>query len=126
MAIDYAEIVEAELAANDITLCADCDRYQSHKRGFAAPDSRIIHYDAKMATRGTLYGFLHEVGHVIKGHGKSCKLRRWQKEQEAEAYARESMRAYGIPVPLKNVQAGDAYVRRFRLFGERVAAGRRN
>jgi len=124
--MDNLDIVQAELMANDITLCIGCDKFgASHSRGFAAPDSRTIHYNAKMATRATLYGFLHEVGHVVKGHGKASKLRRFEREQEAEDYARDSFRAYGIAVPQKQVAQGNAYILRMARWGRNSAAGRR-
>jgi hypothetical protein len=123
--MDYQDIVSAELIAHDITLCAGCGNGMSHSRGFAVPDSRTIHYAARMATRGTLYGFLHEVGHIVRGHGKASKLRRFEQEDEAETYARESFRAYGIAVPREKVALGNAYVRRWKRFGDRVRSGRR-
>lgn len=126
MAIDYADIVAAELAAHDISLCTGCENGASHSRGFATPDSKTIHFDKQMATRGTLYGFLHEVGHVVRGHGKASKLRRWQEEQQAEQYARESFQAYGLPVPRKQVALGNAYVKRMARWGRNIAAGRRS
>lgn len=112
--MEYQEIVKAELMANNIGLCTGCDSYNSHTRGFASADSRIIHYSRKCATRATLHGFLHEVGHVVKNHGKHCRLKRWQQEQEAETYATESLKAYGIPVPRKAVALGKRYVARWK------------
>lgn len=122
----YQEIVEGELAANNIEICRSCCSRQSHDRGFADPDKRVIHYSAGMATRSTLYGFLHEVGHIVKGHGKASKLRRYQREQEAEDYARDSFRVYGLAVPRKQVAMGNAYVARFKRFGDRVIAAKRS
>lgn len=120
--MEYSEIVEGELQLHGITLCTGCTNGSSHSRGFATPDSKTIHFNRKMATRGTLYGFLHEIGHVVNGHGKASKLRRYQQEQEAEDYARASMRAYGIAVPRKQVQLGDRYVARFKRMGDRIKA----
>ncbi len=121
--MDYQEIVTAELMANSIELCTGCCNTSSHSRGFAEPDKRVIHFNAKMATRGTLYGFLHEVGHIVKAHGKSSKLRRYQQEQEAEDYARESFRQLGLAVPRKQVTLGNAYIARFKRFGDNVRRG---
>lgn len=121
MTPDFLDIVAAELLANDIRLCAACDSYSSHKRGFARPDKREIHYAAKFATRSTLHGFLHEVGHVVNRHGKSCKLRRYEREAEAERYATESLRAYGIAVPRKAVAKGRAYIGRWKRTGKRIS-----
>lgn len=86
----------------------------------------MIHYSRKCATRGTLHGFLHEVGHVIKGHGKASKLKRWEEEQEAEAYASESLRIYGIPVPRKAAADGRRYVARKKRLGQRISKALRN
>ena len=79
MKIDPQEIVKAELMAHDIRVCTACGVYQSHSRGFAIPDKKEIHYSKKCSTRNTLYGFLHEVGHIVKNHGRSCKLRRYER-----------------------------------------------
>ena len=119
------EIVQAELLANGITLCTGCNEGYSHTRGVATPDSRRIHYSLKCATRGSLYGFLHEVGHIVNGHGRSSKLRRYQQEHEAEVYARESLRMLGLSVPRKQVALGNAYVARWKRFGDNVNAGRK-
>ena len=123
--IDYADIVEAELTAHDIMICTDCEGFNaSHSRGFATPDTRVVHFNKKMATRATLHDFLHEVGHILKGHGKACRLRRFEKEGQAEEYARESMRAYGIPISRKRAAEGAAYIKRMRRWGRNIAAGR--
>jgi hypothetical protein len=119
--MDNQEIIKAETMAADIKVCNGCDRYHSHSRGFAVPDERTIHYSAKGATRKTLYGFLHEIGHIIKGHGKTCKLRRFQREAEAEDYARKSLQDYGISVPRKAVVLGNAYVKRWKRFGDKIS-----
>lgn len=122
--MENQEIIKAELIAHDVKVCQGCDRYHSHSRGFAVPDERTIHYSAKGSTRSTLYGFLHEIGHIIKGHGKASKLRRYEREAEAEDYARKSLADYGIPVPRKRVVLGNAYIRRFKQFGDNVRWGR--
>lgn len=123
--MDYIDIVKAELMAHEITLCAGCETYHSHSRGFAWPDKREIHYSAKMATRKTLHGFLHEVGHVVSGHGKACKLRRFEREAQAEAYATKSLREYGIAVPREAVALGKRYVKRMKRWGNNIKAGRK-
>ena len=121
MMIEYADIVKAELIENNISLCVGCDSRQSHNRGFAAVKERVIHYSRKCATRSTLHGFLHEVGHIVKGHEKGCGLKRWEREQEAERYATESLRTYGISVPRKSVQLGKKYVARWKSFGKKIS-----
>lgn len=123
--MDNQEIIKAELMANDITLCSGCDSYSSHSRGFAVPDKKTIHYSAKGATRTTLYGFLHEIGHIVMGHGKNCPLRRYEKEAQAEEYARKSMKEYGFAVPRKSVVLGNAYIRRFKRFGDNIKKSRK-
>lgn len=117
---DNQDIIKAELIANDITLCRGCDGYNSHSRGYAVPDKRTIHYSAKCVTRKTLYGFLHEIGHIVRGHGKKCSLRRYKKEAQAEDYARQSFRDYGIMASRKAVALGNAYVRRWKQFGDKI------
>lgn len=119
--MDYQEIIKAELLAHDITVCAGCDNYHSHSRGFAIPDKREIHYNAKGSTRSTLYGFLHEIGHIVMGHGKQCPLRRYEREAQAEQYARDSFRDYGIPTPRKVVALGKRYVKRMKQWGRNIA-----
>ena len=126
MKIEFSDIVRAELIANDITLCAGCEGYHSHTRGWAYPDKREIHYGAKMATRKTLHGFLHEVGHVVLGHGKSCKLKRFERESAAESYATKSIREYGIPVPREAVALGKRYVSRMKQWGKNISEGRKS
>jgi hypothetical protein len=122
--VTYREMFEAELAAHDIAWCQGCERYNSHRRGFASQD-RTIHFESKIGTRSTLYGGLHEVGHIVRDHFGKGRRRRWQEEQEAERYARTRMRELGVPIPRKDVQAGDAYVARMKRWGDRIAAGRR-
>ncbi len=118
----FAEIVLAELAANGLTLCRGCE-HLGHKRGFVL-DSQpsVIHLDRECSTRSTLHRFLHEVGHAI--HDKR-RMKRWQREEQAERYATESMRQYGISVPRKVAGLGRAYVARMKRWGRNIAAGRR-
>lgn len=119
------EIIKAELMAHDINLCAGCESYSSHLRGYAVPDKRTIHYSAKGATRKTLYGFLHEIGHIVMGHGKTSPLRRYEQEAQAEEYARRSLQEYGIAVPRAAVSLGNAYVRRWKQFGDKIKKSKR-
>jgi hypothetical protein len=119
------EIVQAELLANNITLCAGCDNGDNHNRGWAYADERTIHYAKKCATRRTLYGFLHEVGHIVMGHGSKCGLRRFEKEAQAEEYARASLRMLGITVPRSKVASGNAYIARRKRTGDRIIRARR-
>ena len=123
--MENQDIVNAELIANDIKLCAGCETYHSHSRGFAKVDDRTIHYSAKCATRKTLYGFLHEVGHIVMGHGKDCPLRRYEREAQAEEYARKSMKDYGFAVPRSAVALGNRYVKRMKRWGNNIKKGRK-
>jgi hypothetical protein len=123
--MDFRDIVTGELLLHKITLCTGCQSGDNHPRGIAYPDSRIIHYSAKCATRSTLHGFLHEVGHIVLGHGRACKLKRWEKEAGAEDYARYSMRTYGISIPRRVSREGREYVDRMARWGRNIAAGRR-
>lgn len=125
MTPENEDIIKAELIANEIDLCkGGCQHRRSHSRGFAVPDQRTIHYSKKCMTRSTLYGFLHEIGHIVMGHGKKNPLRSHQKEFQAEQYARRSFREYGITVPRKQVVMGNAYVARRKAFGDAIKRGR--
>lgn len=122
--MDYQEIVAAELIAHDIVLCTGCSNGLSHNRGWAYSDTREIHYSKKCATRATLYGFLHEVGHIVREHGKKCKLPRWAKEQQAEEYAQDSFRQYGLTIPRTKRAHGTRYVSRMKRWGRNISRGR--
>jgi hypothetical protein len=124
--MDYQEIVQAELLANDVALCTSCDVGRSHTRGFTFADDRIVHYSKKCSTRNTLYGFLHEIGHIVKGHWARLKLRRFIREEQAEEYARESFRMLGLVTPRKRVAMGNAYVARMKSFGDKIIARKKN
>jgi len=119
------EIMKAELMANNINLCTGCDFPRSHSRGFAVVWTKTIHYSPKGATRKTLYGFLHEIGHIVLKHGPTCKLRRYEKEFQAEKYARDSFRSFGIPLPREAVAIGNAYIKRMKRFGNNIKRGKR-
>lgn len=121
MNIDNADIIKAELIAHDIALCA-CPK--PHSRAYAIPDKREIHVSKKGATRNTLATYLHEIGHVIKGHGKGTKLRRFQREQEAEDYAKESFKCYDIPYPRKRNGRVRRYVSRWKRIGDNIRRSR--
>ena len=120
--MEYQEIIKAELIANNINLCK-CER--PHSRAYAVPDERVIHVSKKGATRNTLATYLHEVGHVVNGHGKKCKLRRFQREQEAEDYARESFKCYDIPYPRKRSRLSRGYVSRWKRIGDKIRRAKR-
>ena len=101
------ESFEAELARHGIQWCVGGCRYRnSHRRGFATADT--VHLAAKIGTRRSLYGGLHEVGHIVLGHTQGRGGRRWRVEAEAEAWAQQRMRELGIEIPPVEVEAGRA------------------
>ncbi len=78
-------------------------------------------------TRRSLYIFLHECGHVALGHLERKARRRfksWEREQQAEQFAQDRMRAHGLAVPRKELLRGKLYVEHKREFGRRIARGR--
>ena len=122
MAVDFTEIVLAELMANDVTLCRACSE-SGHKRGFVLDaQPKVVHLDSEFRTRSTLHRFLHEMGHAV--HDQKG-MKRWEREEQAEAYARESMRQLGISVPRKVAARGRLYVGRMKRWGRNISAGLR-
>lgn len=122
MSVDNQDIIKAELMANDVTVCS-CPR--PHGRAYAVPDKREIHFSKVGATRSTLATFLHEIGHVVRGHGKASKLRRFQREQEAEDYAKESFQCYDIPYPRKRAGQSRRYVSQWKRIGDKIKRSKR-
>lgn len=116
----FREMFEQEITNHGIEWCRGCDAYNSHRRGFAG--DRVIHLDSEIGTRSSLYRALHEVGHVVLDQPR--RMRRWEMERDAELWARRRMRELGVPVPRKDVQAGDRYVARMKRWGDRIVAGR--
>ena len=115
---------EAELARREIRWCTGGCRYRnSHRRGFAAADT--IHLDSKIGTRRSLYGGMHEVGHIVLGHTRRRGKRRWELEAEAESWAQQRMAQLGIEVPPAVVEAGQVYIARMQRWGDRISASRR-
>ena len=124
---------DAEIERLEIDWCRsaeECGNGKNHRRGFA--DAHAIHLDAEVANRLSLYRALHEVGHVVHGRayrqldGASVRPRRWERERDAEDYARRRMRELGFPVPRACVAKGDAYVERLRRWGDRISRSRRS
>ena len=112
-------LFEAELARFDVAWCGGpCAYRSSHRRGFATPGT--VHLDAKIGTRRSLYRGMHEIGHVVLGHTKRGRRRRWELEAEAEAWAQERLAALGVELPEASVEAGRVYVARMRRWGDRV------
>jgi hypothetical protein len=122
----FTEVVTGELILHNIKLCAGCSAYNSHARGFACGATRTIHMNAKFATRSTLFGFLHEVGHIVdyQQFNKWCG-RRWELEARATLYAINSMRAYDIPIPKGMIRSYRAYTARCKRHGQNVSQGLR-
>ena len=115
---------EAELERHGIRWCAGGCRYRnSHRRGFATIDT--VHLAAKIGTRRSLYGGLHEVGHIVLGHTERRGTRRWRVEAEAEAWAQQRMRELGIEIPAVEVEAGRAYIARMQRWGDNISRARR-
>lgn len=79
-------------------------------------------------TRRALYVFLHECAHIVLHHVNRTehrKLKSWEREQQAEDWARDRMRAHGIAVPHESRRSGREYVARKREFGRRISQARK-
>lgn len=118
---------EDELRRHGVAWCAGGCRFRgSHRRGFATPG--VVHLDAAIGTRRTLYRGMHEVAHVTLGHTGARRRPRWQLEDEAEAWTQQRFRELRIELPEASVEAGRAYVERMRRWGaaiSRANTGRR-
>ena len=115
---------EAELERHGIRWCAGGCRYRSsHRRGFATADT--VHLASKIGTRRSLYGGLHEVGHIVLGHTERRGTRRWRVEAEAEAWTQRRMRELGIEIPPEEVESGRAYIARMQRWGDNISRARR-
>ena len=121
--MDYQAIVKTELSKNKISLCSGQCNLEGHKRGFVIWDEPVIHLESKIATRSTLHRFFHELGHAVLQHKV---LRSFQREAEAERYAFDKFREYGIPLPRKSVALGKRYVARKKRHGNNIIQGKRN
>lgn len=122
--MDFREIFEAELAKRNLKWCKgiDCHITSSHKRGFVMRDDlKTVHYASEIATRKTLHGGLHEIGHCVNDE---TGMRRFEREQAAESFATDLMREYGIAVPREAVALGKAYVKRMKQWGNNIKRGR--
>lgn len=121
----YREMFEAELVKYNVHWCGGgCGSRQSHKRGFVPYGyRREVHLDSQIKTRSALMRGLHEIGHAVLHQYKNPKLRRFQIESQAEAFAIERMRTLGVAVPRKARKDGQQYVARMKRFGDRVSAG---
>ena len=122
--MDYTQIVEVELRKNKISLCSgQCNDYRSHKRGFVYSGEPVIHFDSKFATRSTLHTFFHELGHAVLNQKN---LRSYEREAQAERFAFDKFKEYGIPVPRKTIASGKRYVSRKKRHGDRIKQTRQS
>jgi hypothetical protein len=114
-------VFETELALHGITWCTGGCRFRSsHRRGFATPG--VVHLDAAIGTRRTLYRGFHEVAHVVLGHTARRRRPRWQLETDAEAWTQQRMLELRIDVPEASVVAGRAYIARMQRWGAAISA----
>lgn len=120
----FKELFENELKKNNLKWCkGECSLRGCHKRGFVLrKDKSTVHYDNKIATRSTLHGGLHEIGHCINDE---TGLRTFEKEALAERFANDKMKEFGISVPRKTRALGKDYVRRRKQWGDNIRKGRR-
>ena len=83
--------------------------------GRAYVNAKTIHVP-KPVTRRALHIFLHEVAHVLLGHGTAdwCPppKPRYVEEFEAERWALDVMRKEGVAIPRKVTASARAYVAR--------------
>ena len=134
--MSYRELFEAELARYDIAWCRDGCGHRGreghvHSRAFAS--GRTVHFSREVTTRATLQVGLHEIAHIVLGHtlitesGKTrvLRLRRFEREAQAEQWSRNRMRELDIPVPRKSTARGNAYVAREKRRGDNIIRARR-
>ena len=123
--MELREVFEAELMANDILLCRGCEHGRSHKRGFVrfGQAVKVVHLDRAIATRSTLHRALHEIGHLVNEVAQKS-MKSWEREEDAEKYATDTMRVLGIRVPRSVVAAGVSYVARKKRHGANIRRGR--
>lgn len=111
---------EDELDRFGIAWCrGSCRLRSSHRRGFATAGT--VHLDAEIGTRRSLYRGFHEIGHIVLGHAKRGRKRRWMLEAEAEAWTQQRLTELGIELPEASVEAGRAYVERMRRWGDNIS-----
>lgn len=114
----YLEIFQAELDSRGITWCQGCLLYNSHRRGFAAKGTNVVHLKSEIATRSTLHRGLHEIGHLVNDEKG---MKRWQEEEAANRFAERRMRELGIKVPRKEASKAGKYVRRMKRWGRNIS-----
>ena len=121
--MEFRKIFEDELKKYNLNWCQGCDASRGHKRGFVLfKDKTTIHYDSKIATRATLHGAFHEMGHCLNNEEG---LRSFEKESNAEKFANDKFKEYGISVPRKTRALGVSYVKRKKRHGDNIRRGRK-
>ena len=116
------EAFEAELSAHGLTWCRECHSRNSHKRGFFSEDiPKVVHLDSEIVTRSALHRGLHEIGHAI--HDQS-KMRRFECEAQANAWAAKRMRELGFSIPRRVLSGARHYVARMKRWGDNVRRAR--
>jgi hypothetical protein len=122
LGVTMKDILEAQLKKYNLSWCkGECGK-TGHKRGFVlAKDKTTIHLDSKVQTRRSLHRALHEIGHCVNDE---TGLRSYQKEQNAEKFAKAVMKEYGISVSRKMANSGKRYVARKKRHGDNIKKGR--
>tara|TARA_R100001530_G_scaffold136355_1_gene116656 strand:- start:1288 stop:1662 length:375 start_codon:yes stop_codon:yes gene_type:complete len=119
----FRELFERELKKHSLNWCRGCDASRGHKRGFVLfKDKTTVHYDSKIATRSTLHGGLHEIGHCINDEKG---LRSFEREANAEKFANDKFKEWKISVPRKTKALGVSYVKRKKRHGDNIKNGTR-
>jgi hypothetical protein len=119
----YREVFEKEIKRYNLNWCRGCDSRAGHKRGFVLyKDKTTVHYDREIATRSTLFGGLHEIGHCINDEKG---LHSYQCEMLAEDFARSKFEKYKIPLPRKRVSLGVSYIKRKKRHADNIKKGRK-
>ena len=115
------EIFENELKKHNLNWCKGECGEKGHKRGFVLhKDKTTVHYDSKIKTRSTLHGALHEIGHCINNEKG---LKSWEREANAEKFANEKFKEFGISVPRKRKALGVWYVKQKKRHGDNIRRG---
>lgn len=118
MHMTLREAFESEIAAHGLSWCRECCSRSSHTRGFVLDsEPKTIHLDSEIGTRSSFHRGLHEIGHAIHDQRK---MRRFEKERQAEEWATRRMRELGFSVPRKVVAAGRRYVSRMKRWGDDI------
>lgn len=119
----FLELFQLKLQVHNLEWCRSCCAKQSHARGFVLHDDRrTVHLDSNVVTRAALHRALHEIAHCVL---PEFGLRRWECELQANRWAEDVMRSYGISVPRNVAAAGRSYERRMKRWGDNIRKGAR-